>query len=56
MAKVTLGELGLGADDLAAIGKLSESGMTPVQIADAIKRYIIYRVVMWRLIGWGVKI
>ena len=38
MSKVTLQELGLGADDLAAIGKLSESGMTPIQIADAIKK------------------
>ena len=38
MSKVTLEQLGLGADDLAAIGKLSESGMTPDQIADAIKK------------------
>lgn len=38
MSKVTLEELGLGADDLAAIGKLSESGMTPDEIADAVKK------------------
>ena len=38
MARVTLGELGLGADDLAAIGKLSEKGMTPEQIADAVEQ------------------
>lgn len=38
MSKVTLEQLGLGADDLAAIGKLSEKGMTPEQIADAVEK------------------
>lgn len=34
---VTLEQLGLTTDDLTAIGKLSESGMTPDQIASNIK-------------------
>ena len=34
--KVTLEQLGLNNNDLTAIGKLSEKGMTPDQIADAV--------------------
>lgn len=36
MSNVTLTQLGLGSADLTAIGKLSEKGMTPDQIADAV--------------------
>lgn len=38
MSNVSLTQLGLGSADLTAIGKLSEKGMTPDQIADAIKK------------------
>ena len=37
MSKVTLEQLGLGSDDLSAIGKLSESGMTPEQVRQGIE-------------------
>lgn len=35
---ITLTEMGLGTADLTAIGKLSEKGMTPEQIADAVEK------------------
>ena len=37
MAVITLEELGLSNEDLTAIGKLSETALTPQQIADNIK-------------------
>ena len=38
MGNVTLTSLGLGSADLTAIGKLSEKGMTPDEVADGIEK------------------
>jgi len=38
MGSVSLTDLGLSSDDLSAIGKLSEKGMTPEQIANAVEK------------------